>query len=145
MLRVETEREPNFLRGSGEMLYPPRLDIRLGVGEFFALGLMTIANKSAPLPGVFCIGWNLVASLNTPGSLYIDQERLVFRALWREWIFPRTSLDSFRITRILFWRAILIRHSVPRYAPFVAFRPHDFLEAQRLLIDASFHFENAKA
>lgn len=106
---------------------------------------MTTANNSVPEPGVFCVGWNLLASLNTPGALYIDQDRLLFRALWREWSFSRTSIVSLRVLRILFWRVIRIKHSIPKYAPFVGFRPYDFPEVQRRLADAGFRFENTKA
>ena len=106
---------------------------------------MTTANNSDPEHGVFCVGWNLAASLNTPGALYIEQDRLVFRALWREWLFPRTSIRSLRVESVLFWSVIRIGHSIPKYARFDGFRPYDFPEVQRRLADAGFHVGSAKA
>ena len=90
-----------------------------------------MADYSNPERGIFCTGWNFPLSLNAPAALYIHSDRLVIRALWREYSFPSARLVGLKVVRVLFWRVIRFQHSLPEYARFVAFRPFSFSEAQK--------------
>jgi hypothetical protein len=63
--------------------------------------------------GVLAIGGSLTGSLNMPGKLFIYPDRLMIRAMWQEYSFPRASIVALQVVRVLFWRTIQIEHSMP--------------------------------